>query len=389
MEVASVRGLGRGGNADPVESGRAGAPQNEPARTMLQVEAVTHRFGDVVAVDDVTLAARQGEFLTILGESGSGKTTLLRIISGLETPTSVGAICIDGEDVTKTDASDRNCTTVFQHYALFPHLSVGENVEYGLKVRHVPKAERRQRALEALALVRLEDKYKRRVHQLSGGERQRIALARALVTRPAILLLDEPLGALDEKLRLDMQVELLELHNKLGLTFIYITHSQEEALTMSDRVILMRRGQIVQEGPPRDLFDSPRSRFVADFMGVENLLDGVIESADGAAATARIGDFRVAGRWCGADPAIANAPVCVGVRAERIRLCGPGEAPTGEPNQAPCRPGTTIYKGKYLDQTVEADFGAVKARVWDSGLDTSRIAQLWWRMEDCVVMPRE
>ena len=236
----------------PRHANAVGAERRTP---ILELRNVTHRFGTVVAVDDVSIAAEQGEFLTILGESGSGKTTLLRVISGLETPSEVGSLRIAGEDVSDTPASERNCTTVFQHYALFPHMSVGENVEYGLRVRGVAPREREHRAREALALVRLGDKYDRRVHQLSGGERQRVALARALVTRPAIVLLDEPLGALDEKLRVEMQVELLELHRQLGMTFVYITHSQEEALTMSDRVILMRRGRIVQEGTPSDLFD--------------------------------------------------------------------------------------------------------------------------------------
>ena len=267
---------------------------------ILQVEHATHRFGDVVALDDVSITARRGEFLTLLGESGSGKTTLLRIVAGLERPTRIARIAIDGEDVSAIPASRRNCTTVFQHYALFPHMSVGQNVEYGLRVRGIDREHRRKQAEDALALVRLLDKYGRRVHQLSGGERQRVALARALVTEPAILLLDEPLGALDEKLRVDMQVELLDLHEKLGLTFIYVTHSQEEALTMSDRIILMRRGRIVQEGPPTDLFDRPATRFVADFMGVRTC----------SRAPSRA--------WPTAPPACASAP---------ISSAAPGAAP--------------------------------------------------------------
>src|SRR4051794_22052775 len=247
----------------PLQPATADAAKGSRAQPMLEVTAVTHRYGSVIALDRVTVGAAAGEFLTILGESGSGKTTLLRIISGLERPSEVEALRIAGQDVRHLTASARNCTTVFQHYALFPHMSVGENVAYGLRVRGVPLHEREERTAEALKLVRLGDKADRRVHQLSGGERQRVALARALVTRPAILLLDEPLGALDEKLRLDMQLELLELHKKLGVTFVYITHSQEEALTMSDRVILMRHGRIEQEGPPRVLFDHPVSRFVA------------------------------------------------------------------------------------------------------------------------------
>lgn len=361
---------------------------DEPAATgqILLVEHATHRFGDVVALDDVSIAARRGEFLTLLGESGSGKTTLLRIVAGLERPTRIARIAIDGEDVSAIPASRRNCTTVFQHYALFPHMAVGQNVEYGLRVRGVGKDERRRRAEDALGLVRLLDKYGRRVHQLSGGERQRVALARALVTEPAILLLDEPLGALDEKLRVDMQVELLDLHEKLGLTFIYVTHSQEEALTMSDRIILMRRGRIVQEGPPTDLFDRPATRFTADFMGVENLLEGAIESVADGTATVRIGAHRVSGAWSGRGRAEKGARACVAVRAERIRLA-PAGAAADVPgvNRLPCRTGTTIYKGKYLDQTLETDIGPIKARIWDRGVDLAGSTALWWRESECAV----
>ncbi len=367
-------------------TGQPRADDGEPRGPILEIRGVTHRFGEVVAVDDVSITAERGEFLTILGESGSGKTTLLRIISGLETPSELGALRIAGENVAKTPASDRNCTTVFQHYALFPHMTVGENVGYGLKVRGVAPRERELRSREALDLVRLGGMYDRRVHQLSGGERQRVALARALVTRPAILLLDEPLGALDEKLRLEMQVELLELHNKLGMTFIYITHSQEEALTMSNRVILMRQGRIVQEGPPRDLFDRPASRFVADFMGMENLLEGALEGAADGAATARLGEHTVHGRWCGAAAPRVGEPICVCVRAERVRFAnGAGE----EPNRIACRPGATIYKGKYLDQTLETGVGVLNARIWDRNLDLESVSHVWWHEDDCVIVPAD
>ena len=365
-------------------TGQAMADNGGPRGPILEIHDLTHRFGEVVAVDNVSLAAEQGEFLTILGESGSGKTTLLRVISGLETPSEVGALRIAGADVSKTPASDRNCTTVFQHYALFPHMAVGENVGYGLKVRGVVPRERELRSREALDLVRLGGMYDRRVHQLSGGERQRVALARALVTRPAILLLDEPLGALDEKLRLEMQVELLDLHNKLGMTFIYITHSQEEALTMSNRVILMRQGRIVQEGPPRDLFDRPVSRFVADFMGVENLLDGALEGAADGAATARLGEHTVHGRWCGTGAPRVGEPICVCVRAEGVRFATGAGA---EPNRIACRPGATIYKGKYVDQTLETGVGVLNARIWDRNLDLGSVSHVWWHEEDCVIVP--
>ena len=257
-------------------------------------------------------------------------------------------------------------------------------------MRGIDKDQRRKRAEDALALVRLLDKYGRRVHQLSGGERQRVALARALVTEPAILLLDEPLGALDEKLRVDMQVELLDLHEKLGLTFIYVTHSQEEALTMSDRIILMRRGRIVQEGPPTDLFDRPATRFVADFMGVENLLEGTIESVRNGTASVRIGGHVISGAWSGAGVAERGTPACVAVRAERIRLAPRGAA-VDEPgvNSLPCTSGATIYKGKYLDQTLDTDIGPVKARIWDRGVDVTDLEALWWRESECAITSAE
>ena len=354
---------------------------------VLYVERATHRFGDVVALDDVSITAQRGEFLTLLGESGSGKTTLLRIIAGLERPTRIGRIAIDGADVSAIPASRRNCTTVFQHYALFPHMSVGQNIEYGLRVRGVAREKRRKRAEGVLELVRLTDKYERRVHQLSGGERQRVALARALVTQPAILLLDEPLGALDEKLRVDMQVELKDLHEQLGLTFIYVTHSQEEALTLSDRVILLRQGRVVQQGPPQDLFDRPASRFVADFMGVENLLEGTLESVTGEIAVVRLQGHALRGIWCGPRATEPGTPVCVAVRAERVRLAAEQQGFVQGANGIPCRTGATIYKGKYLDQTLETDFGPVKARIWDRDTDLSDLAYVWWREGDCAVTP--
>ena len=347
---------------------------------------VTHRYDDIVALDDVSVSARAGEFLTILGESGSGKTTLLRIISGLEVPTRIGALRIAGVEVSGTHASARNCTTVFQHYALFPHMTVAENVGYGLKVRGVATVEREHRVREMLALVRLTDKYDRRIHQLSGGERQRVALARAIVTRPAILLLDEPLGALDEKLRLDMQVELLELHRQLGLTFVYITHSQEEALTMSDRVVLMRRGRIAQEGPPRGLFDRPASRFVAEFMGVENILTGRFEGLQAGRAVARVGEVAIRGLWCGGAAPPAGTSIAVGIRAERVRF-DPSSAPPQTANTLSAEPAGAIYKGKYLDQTVVTPIGAMKGRIWDGAAEVTSPARIWWHEEDCMVMP--
>ena len=366
----------------PPGSAKSGEP------TILEVTDVTHRFGAIAALDGVSMTAERGEFLTLLGESGSGKTTLLRIIAGLETPTAVRRIAIAGEDVTGTPAAERNCTTVFQHYALFPHMSVGENIEYGLRVRRTTMAERRARTEQALELVRLPGMYDRRIHQLSGGERQRVALARAIVTEPTLLLLDEPLGALDEKLRLEMQVELLELHQRLGLTFVYVTHSQEEALTMSDRILLMRSGRIIQEGPPTDLFERPATRFVAEFMGVENIVEGELAGVTNAVAVVRVGDHEFRGQWCGTEATATGSPVCLAVRAERVRLLSDEHRGSDDkPNSLDCRAGSTIYKGKYIDQTLETEIGAIRARIWDQELVVSDVAHIWWRPKDCAVIP--
>ena len=352
---------------------------------MLEVIEATHRYGDVVALDVVTVVARQGEFLTILGESGSGKTTLLRIISGLERPTAAKAVRIGGADVSELGASDRDCTTVFQHYALFPHMSVRENVEYGLKVRGVAAAERRKRALDALELVRLAHTSERRIHELSGGERQRVALARAFVTRPSILLLDEPLGALDEKLRLDMQEELIAIQRNLGITFIYITHSQEEALTMSDRVLLMKSGKIAQEGQPTELFDRPNSAFVARFMGVENIFEGTIEKIMLPYVTLDMGDHSITGQWCGKAAPRLGAKAVAGVRAERVRLSDTKEDHSSA-NGFSCRRTASVYKGKYLDLTLETPIGPIRSRLWDVDAAPAEPIYIHWSHDTCTVM---
>jgi len=373
---------GRAAGAVP---GREGPARQGNVQPMLEVIDAVHAYGDVVALDNVTVTAAPGEFLTILGESGSGKTTLLRLISGLEKPYKIGALRLNGVDVSEVPAFSRNCTTVFQNYALFPHMTVGANVEYGLRVRGVPPAERRQRAQDALKLVRLADKYDRRIHQLSGGERQRVALARALVPRPAILLLDEPLGALDEKLRVDMQVELMEIHKSLGMTFVYITHSQEEALTMSDRIILMRKGRIAQAGTPHEIFDRPVSRFVAGFMGVENLMEATLVGLDGDDALVEVDGQRMAGAWSGHTRPAVGDKVVVGMRAERLHIA---DRPPQDPglNVLPGRLDSAIYKGKYLDRTVLTEVGPIKVRLWDSSSSTAEQGFVWWKKADCMVM---
>ncbi len=240
----------------------------------FDVEAIAlyRSYGDVVAVDGVDLAIPAGEFFTFLGPSGSGKTTTLRLIAGFEQPDS-GRVLLGGTDVTRRPPYARNVNTVFQDYALFPHMTVEENVGYGLRVRGVKREERRTRSGEALEMVRLAGLGPRRPGQLSGGQRQRVALARAIVNRPRVLLLDEPLGALDLKLRQEMQLELMRIKDEVGITFVYVTHDQEEALTMSDRIAVFRDGRIEQVGTPADVYERPTSEFVAGFVGVSNVLE--------------------------------------------------------------------------------------------------------------------
>ena len=305
----------------------AGAPA-----AAVRLERVRKRFGDVVAVDGVDLAVRAGEFFSLLGPSGSGKTTCLRLIAGFEAPTE-GRVFLDGRDVTGLPPYDRDVNTVFQDYALFPHMTVAENVGYGLMVRKVPRPERERRVEEALAMVRLEGFGGRRPSQLSGGQRQRVALARALVNRPKVLLLDEPLGALDLKLRQAMQVELKNIQRQVGLTFVYVTHDQEEALTMSDRLAVFNQGRVEQVGPPAEVYERPATAFVAGFVGVSNVLEG-------AAATA-----------------VAGSPRAFTIRPEKIRLTEPEEPPRPGECSATGRVRDVVYLGALTRFTVELDVG--------------------------------
>ncbi len=240
---------------------------------VVRFAGVSRHFGSVRAVDEVTLDILDGEFFSMLGPSGSGKTTCLRLIAGFDHPTS-GRIELHGLEAERLPPYDRDVNTVFQDYALFPHMTVGENVAYGLRIRRVPRAERARRVAEMLDLVRLPGVADRRPAQLSGGQRQRVALARALVNRPRVLLLDEPLGALDLKLRQQMQIELKAIQERLGITFVYVTHDQEEALAMSDRLAVFRSGRVEQVGTPAEVYERPASPFVADFVGISNIVEG-------------------------------------------------------------------------------------------------------------------
>ncbi len=294
------------------------------------------RFGEagaVVAVAGIDLDVHDGEFFSMLGPSGSGKTTTLRMIAGFDLP-SEGRILLHGRDVTTVPPFDRDVNTVFQDYALFPHMTVADNVAYGLMVRKVPKPERATRVAEALRMVRLEGYDDRKPSQLSGGQRQRVALARALVNRPRVLLLDEPLGALDLKLREEMQIELKAIQQQVGITFIYVTHDQEEALTMSDRLAVFNEGRIVQVGAPADVYERPATRFVAGFVGTSNLLTG----AAAEAVIGRAGAFTV--------------------RPEKIRIAAEDASSEADEHSVPGRIRDVVYLGPDTRYIVVLDAGA-------------------------------
>lgn len=299
---------------------------------LIEIRDLAKSFGNVKAVDDISLDIESGEFITLLGPSGSGKTTVLRMIAGFENP-DAGSIKLNGEDITHLPPFDRDVNTVFQDYALFPHMSVQENVEYGLRTRKVAKAERAKQALEAIASVKLEETVNRLPHQLSGGQRQRIALARALVLRPRVLLLDEPLGALDRQLREEMQVELKKIQRDAGITFVFVTHDQEEAMRMSDRIVVFNSGRIEQVGTPEQVYEEPRTNFVAGFLGTANIF-----SVD------------VARKFLG-------AATTVSIRPERIRL----QAPETKIDKSETSVKATVQEATFVGANtiyiLETDFG--------------------------------
>lgn len=304
---------------------QASGTNNDEGR--VRALSVTKRYGDLTAVDDATLDVRPGEFLSLLGPSGSGKTTLMRIIGGFERP-DAGRIELSGRDVTDVEAQGRNLNTVFQSYALFPHMTVEANIEYGLKVRRVARAERRQRVADALEMVQLGHARQQKPRELSGGMQQRVALARALVNRPSVLLLDEPLAALDRKLREDLQVELRQLQRTVGTTFIYITHDQDEALAMSDRLAIMCDGRIEQIGRPLEVYDDPANLWVAGFVGRNNRIAGTVARfANPLEVRTDIGEMRGALVHGALN---VDSKVIVTIRPERVEVLR--ECEDNEPN---------------------------------------------------------
>lgn len=330
-------------------------------RGCIELRDLRKNFGSVAAVDGVSLRVEGGEFLALLGPSGSGKTTILNLIAGFEQP-AAGAVLVDGLDVSRVPPYRRGIGVVFQAYALFPHMTVADNVAFPLKMRHVPEAERRRQVAEALDLVRLTGLGSRYPRQLSGGQQQRVALARAIVFKPSVLLMDEPLGALDKKLRQHMQIELRALQRGLRTTVVYVTHDQEEALTMADRVAVLRNGVLQQVGVPEELYENPRNAFVADFVGETNFLRGTVSSADHGRAVVALGDgVALTASVPQHMHALAEgAAVRVAVRPERITLSDPA---LGSPTGLDGVLREILYVGATTLYVTETAYGIVMARV--------------------------
>jgi spermidine/putrescine transport system ATP-binding protein len=354
----------------------------------IALEGVSKGFGETRAVQDVTVAIGDGEFFSLLGPSGCGKTTTLRMIAGFEVPDE-GRIVLQGKDVTSVSANHRKVNMVFQQYALFPHMSIYDNVAFGLKVKRVPRSEHSERVHEMLRVVELEGLERRRTRQLSGGQQQRVALARALVNKPAALLLDEPLGALDVKLRKQMQFELKRIQAELGTTFVYVTHDQEEALAMSDRIAVMNGGRVEQIGSPREIYEHPETAFVADFIGSLNALDLVIDELLGAYAVSRFGEDQRVVVPVTSGYRTGDA-VRVAVRPERVQI-GSIDNPVHDGGSR--LEGTIaeiVYLGMYIQFHVDTRAGRVFShRLADESLAPfepgSRVA-LSWEPEQASVL---
>jgi spermidine/putrescine transport system ATP-binding protein len=361
----------------------------------VRLERVTKDFGETVAVDDLSLDIPSGEFFSMLGPSGCGKTTTLRMIGGFEEPTR-GTIYLTGRDVTDLPPYKRDVNTVFQSYALFPHLNVYDNVAFGLRRRKVDRGETQTRVADALRLVDLEGFERRRPSQMSGGQQQRVALARALVNRPKVLLLDEPLGALDLKLRKQMQLELKRIQSEVGITFIYVTHDQEEAMTMSDRLAVMRAGKIEQVGPPEDVYENPQTEYVASFLGASNLLEGELKEQTDGVATVLLAGGDVVRVPSARAPFETGTAIKVGVRPEKITI-GPeqdGELPAGW-NSVMGLLRMSTYIGVSNQYKVEGPLGHTLT-VWVQNLGTNpaprpgdRVRLAWQQEHTFAVLPQE
>ncbi len=332
-------------------------PPEVPHQITARLEGVTKVFDGSLAVDDLNLDILQGEFFSLLGPSGCGKTTTLRMLGGFEEPTS-GTIYLGGRDVTNQAPYRRDVNTVFQSYALFPHLNVYENVAFGLRRQRLSKPEIARRVGSMLDIVDLPHFEKRRATQLSGGQQQRVALARALVNEPALLLLDEPMSALDAKLRRQMQIELKRIQSQVGITFLYVTHDQEEAMTMSDRLAVMRHGRIEGIGTPHDVYDNPSTEFVASFLGASNLLEGTYVGRDREHATIKLGDASLVTVPVARMPELNDSSIAkVGVRPEKISIVAQGASAPGTHNHLRGRVRVSTFTGVGNQYLVESAFG--------------------------------
>ena len=346
----------------------------------ITLEGVTKRFGSVEAVRSTTLEIQEGEFFSLLGPSGCGKTTTLRMIGGFEQPDE-GRILLRGMDVTTVPPNRRNVNMVFQHYALFPHMSIGDNIAFGMRLKRVDKGEQRDRVDEMLRIVRLEGLKKRKPGQLSGGQQQRVALARALVNRPAALLLDEPLGALDVKLRKQMQLELTRIQSELGPTFVYVTHDQEEALAMSDRIAVMNDGVVEQVAPPRELYERPVTAFCADFIGSLNAIDFRVDEVAGTQLVSRVSPTeRLVVE--AANGHREGDSLKLAVRPERIRIAASGRPAPEEGSRLEGVVAEVIYLGSLTQFHVDTKLGRVVSyRMNDEvqpGVESGRDVVLTW-----------
>jgi spermidine/putrescine transport system ATP-binding protein len=354
----------------------------------ITLEGVTKRFGSVEAVRSVSIEIREGEFFSLLGPSGCGKTTSLRMIGGFEQPDE-GRVLLRGVDVTTVPPNRRNVNMVFQHYALFPHMSIRDNIAFGMRLKRVDKAEQRERVGEMLRIVRLEGLEKRKPGQLSGGQQQRIALARALVNRPAALLLDEPLGALDVKLRKQMQLELKRIQSELGTTFVYVTHDQEEALAMSDRIAVMNDGVVEQIAPPRELYERPVTAFCADFIGSLNAIDFRVDEVAGAQLVSRVSPTERLVVEAANGHREGDA-LKLAVRPERIRIAASGRPAPEEGSRLEGVVAEVIYLGSLTQFHVDTKLGRVVSyRMNDEaqpGVESGRDVVLTWPVHGSSVL---
>lgn len=349
----------------------------------IELQDVVKLYGDVTAVDHVSLQIRDGEFFSLLGPSGCGKTTSLRLIAGFEFPTS-GEVRIHGREMSRIPAHQRPVNTVFQSYALFPHMSVAQNVAFGLEMKRLPKDQIGPRVQEALEQVRLGGFGERRPRQMSGGQQQRVALARALVNQPEVLLLDEPLGALDQKLRKELQLELKALQRRVGITFIFVTHDQEEALTMSDRIAVMSQGKVLQVGTPTEIYERPTCRFVADFIGETNFIDGEVRETSGGYALIETPEG-IKLRGAALRPLLAGSPATLSIRPEKARLYTPGnERAEGAP-ALPVRVEQVNYIGS--DTRITVRLGERRlVDVWEQNSRSTLDRDAYWQPGENAVL---